>query len=174
MKHSLLLFLTLPVSAAVTNISVESLSAQAILRYTAPDTGRCTVVMSTVTSLTPVISEVDPSKFTNASSDARFSFLDAGLNRTFVVGQKAAARGIDNVVYSRALTNGTAYYYQITCGASVSSVLTFTTKPAPLGLSFVDPIQADPSNPGEMLNPTVDFSTRQFTQIHKQGSRSSP
>ncbi|MGD1096614.1 MAG: hypothetical protein ABSB35_32050 [Bryobacteraceae bacterium] len=162
MKHALLLWLAIPLSAAVTDISVDALSAQAILRYTAPDSGRCTVAVSVAPSLTPVISDVDPTKFTNANSDSIFSFLDAGLSRTFVAGQKAAVRGIDNVVYSRALTNNTVYYYQITCGSSVSSILTFATKPARLGLSFVDPIQADPSNPGEMLNPTVDFSTRQF------------
>src|SRR5271163_658311 len=124
MKHLLLLWLAIPLSAAVTNISVEALSAQAILRYTAPDSGRCTVAVSIAPGLAPLFSDVDPTKFTNANSDSRFSFLDAGLSRIFVTGQKAAARGIDNVVYSRALTNDTVYYYQIACGSSSSSILT--------------------------------------------------
>src|ERR1019366_7856491 len=130
-----LFLLCLPLSAAVTNVSVETLSAQALIHYTAPDAGRCTLAVSTAAGVSPVISQLDTSKFgSGANSDSNFSYLDSGKNRTVVIGQKAAVRGtLDGISYSLALTESTPYFHQITCGASVSTLQTFSTRAAPPG-----------------------------------------
>ncbi len=172
----LLFLFCLPLSAAVTNISVETLSAQAKITYTAPDLGRCTIALSTAVGLSPLFPQFDTSKFgASANSDAQFSYLDSGLNRTLIAGQKTAKRGTtDGISYSLALAEASQYYFQITCGASVSSVQLFTTRSAPMGLMYIDPIQADSANPGEALWPSINWATRQFYTDPQTGVQIQP
>lgn len=160
--------------SGITNLNVNTTSAQAVVKYMAPTTGRCTTVASTSSSMTPLFPQTDTAKFTGGLSDSQFSYLDSGLNRTIVLGQKAVLRGtVDTVPYSMALASDTTYYIQTTCNA-VTTTYTVSTRAAALGLSWVDPIQADPLNPGENFNPWVDFSTRQFYTDAQTGLQFEP
>ena len=160
---------------SITNISTSATSAQAIIKYTAPNSTRCTTAVSQSSSLSPLFPQTDSTKFVGGLSDASFSFLDSGLNRTIVVGQKAVLRGtVDNIPYSLNLGAGQLYFFQISCGATTSTISSFTTRLANLGLSYVDPIQADPQNPGENLNPWVDLSQRNWIVDPQTGYQIEP
>lgn len=148
--------------ASISNVNIKTTSAQAVISYAAPTTARCTTAASTSSSMTPLFPQTDPAKFTGGLSDSQFSYLDSGQNRSIILGQKATVRGTaDTVPYSLNLGVDQTYYLQTTCGAVTSPTYTLTTRAASLGQSYVDPIQADPFNPGENFNPWFDLSLRQ-------------
>lgn len=169
----LIFLLSLPLSAAVTNVSIEALSTQAIVRYNSGTASACTLQVSTSASLTPLLPQFDTSKFTNINYDSQFSYLASGQNRTFILGQKAAVRGTDGISYSLALPESTPLYGQITCGASTAT-FSFTTRSAPMGNMYIDPIQADSANPGEALWPYMNWVTRSLIPDPQTGIQIQP
>jgi len=78
------------------------------------------------------------------------------------VGTRQIQTGLDSKNYSRALQQGTAHYFSVTCGAS-SGTGSFTTKTLPFGVTMEDliPLNAD----GTYLNPTVSTTNRAETLI---------
>ena len=159
MKFALLLSLALICSAqSVTIISVKASSAQAAVTYTVPDSRACTIAVSSSASLTPLFSQVDTSAFgSTANSDSQWSMLASGLTRTFVLGRKQIIRGTDGLDHDLNLGANSTWFYEITCPAANTAVLSFTTGSAPMGLMYVDPVQADPTNNGEVANPVINL-----------------
>src|ERR1035438_4095241 len=123
-------------------------------RYTAPDSGACTVKVSQQSSLTPLVHDVDPVLFPGADQDTRPESIAAQNSRVFVVGKGATERAADGKNYSRALEAYAIHYYQVTCG---SVVLTgaFSTANIPFGMTYQDLPQLDPTNPGATMTPTL-------------------
>ena len=159
-KIQLILFLPFTALAAITNVQVQALSAQAVIRYSSGTSSACTLQASTSSSLSPLLPQVDTAKFTSGNSDAQFAYLASDQDRTFILGQKAAKRGTaDGIAYSLALPEATTIFAKLTCGASTAS-FSFATRAAPLGLAYIDPVQADAANPGEVLSPALSFTSR--------------
>jgi hypothetical protein len=131
--------------AAVTNVSVTgTTSTQAILRYTAPDDGVCTVEASENASFTPLVHDVDPQLFPGSNLDSRSEGASDGRQRVFVLGKRRAEKAANGHWYSRALQAFTAHYYRITCGADQVSDSFFTTN-IPLGNTYNDTLPPDPN-----------------------------
>jgi len=146
---SLVLALCFSVSGAKAQIgNVQILGTtptQVALSYLAPSgAGACTVAVSESAGLSPVVNDVDTSKFSGANSDNRFSFLNQGQQRYFVVGTIPKTNGLianqaqDGSYYGRALKPNTKHYFQITCGSNTANG-TFTTPNLPLGKTYGEP-----------------------------------
>jgi hypothetical protein len=132
-------------------------NTQAVLAYTAPDSGACTVKVSQQASLTPLVRDVDPALFPGSDQDTRpetaIAQTSAPTSRIFVVGKRIAQTASDGKNYSRALETYAAHYYQVTCGSAVRTGM-FTTANIPLGMTYNEVPQVDPSNPGQWMIPT--------------------
>src|ERR1041385_7893996 len=90
--------------ADVTNVSVQgTTSTQAILKYTPPDEGVCTVEISESSSFTPLVHDVDPSLFGGSNLDSRSEGTTNGSERVFVAGKRRAQQASNGHWYSRAL-----------------------------------------------------------------------
>src|ERR1700734_1134992 len=109
--------------AAITGVRVSGTSAtQAVVTYTAPNTSACSLAVSDTVDAkgnpqTPLIHDVDATLFPGADQDNRTGNLGSGPLRTFVIGKRAAAMGVDGRYYSRALETNTTYIGKIACGA---------------------------------------------------------
>ena len=132
---------------------VGTTNTQAVLVYSAPDAGACTVKVSQQPSLTPLVHDVDPALFPGADQDTRPETITAGTSRVFVVGKRIAQRAADGKNYSRALETYSTHYYQVACGSAVATG-SFTTANIPLGMTYNDVPQVDESNPGQWMIPT--------------------
>jgi hypothetical protein len=129
-------------------------NTQAVLTYTAPDSGACTVRVSQQSSLTPLVHDVDPNLFPGSDQDTRPESIAAQNSRVFVVGKRVTERAVDGRNYSRALEAYAIHYYQVTCG-SVVWTGNFTTANIPFGMTYQDLPQLDPTNPGATITPTL-------------------
>lgn len=156
---------SMPAQIAVAE--VETTSTQAVLHYAAPDTNPCVVEISESPTYRPLVNDVDPEKFQGASQDLRPGSLQIWNFRLFVAGTRATQRGLDGILYSRALQAATQHYYRITCGGSIQEG-TFTTSNVPFGLTYSDAIPADPENAGETLWPVLDYADRTKTYVDPQ------
>jgi hypothetical protein len=132
---------------------VGTTNTQAVLVYSAPDAGACTVKVSQQPSLAPLVHDVDPALFPASDQDTRPETITAGTSRVFVVGKRTTQRAADGKNYSRALETYSTHYYQVTCGSAVASG-SFTTTNIPLGMTYNDVPQVDESNPGQWMLPT--------------------
>jgi hypothetical protein len=132
---------------------VGTTNTQAVLTYSAPDDGSCTVKVSQQASLAPLVRDVDPALFPGADQDTRPETVTAKANRIFVVGKRITQRGADGKNYSRALETFADHYYQVTCGSMVAAGV-FKTGNIPLGMTYNDVPQVDDSNPGQWMIPT--------------------
>ena len=139
--HSVLaLALCSPLWGQATNISVSgTTSRQAVITYTAPDSGRCTIQAAeddgTGSNLTPLAFDVDTAQFAASNSDNRFSNLDSGNVRTFVLGTVPVPESFypnlnsSGAYVSRVLHANTKYNFKVTCSGSASAMGHFTTSP---------------------------------------------
>lgn len=137
------------------DLRVEGVTnTQAVLRYGAPSSAPCTVLVSESSSFTPVIHDVNPALFPGASLDSRETSLNNGTTRFVVVGRQglgATQRGANGLWYSRALRAEAAHYVRVTCDG-VSADTTFFTKPIPKGLTHVEIPDVDAA--GNWIEPT--------------------
>jgi len=148
-----------PAEAALTVKVLGTTATQALLTYQAPDNNPCTLVVSENSNLSPVIYDVDASKFNGANLDNRAGSLANGTTRVVIIGKRAAEKAQDGKFYSRALQNNTQHYYQISCGSNQGTG-SFTTMGIPLGYTYNDPIPGDPNSPGNYAYPTMDPTNR--------------
>ncbi|MCL5746359.1 MAG: hypothetical protein M1541_20915, partial [Acidobacteria bacterium] len=143
-------------AGAITNTRVLGTTAtQAVLAYTAPTTSPCTLEVSESSAYSPAINDVDTTKFAGANLDTRAGNISGGVSRIFVIGKRAAERGLDGKFHSRALQADTVHYYRITCGADTATG-SFRTSNIPLGGTYPDPFPVDSDRPGEYAWPTMD------------------
>lgn len=133
--------------------TVGTTNTQAVLAYTAPDGGACTVKVSQQRSLTPLVRDVDPALFPGSDQDTRPETVTAQTSRVFVAGKRITQRASDGKNYSRALETYTTHYYQVACGSAVATG-SFTTANIPLGMTYNDVPQVDENNPGQWMIPT--------------------
>lgn len=149
MKRSILLFACLlPAVAAITGVSVQGTTAtQAILRFTAPDTGACTVEVSESASFAPLVHDVDALLFPGSNLDNRAESTFSGRERVFAIGKRRAEKALNAKWYSRALQAFTPHYYRITCGADQATG-SFSTTNIVLGNTNNDPLPGDPGAAG--------------------------
>ncbi len=153
---SLLLLGTFSAALAATPQITAVTPTQAVLSYTAPGTGACTLEVSESPTLTPLVHDVDPVLFRGADRDDRAGNIVSGTNRVFVVGRRAAQRAADGRMYSRALQANTAHYYRLRCGTQVWTSSFRTANLAP-GNTAPDPYPVDPERPGEYAWPNMNF-----------------
>ncbi len=158
----LLLLLSGAAQAAIQNVSaVEFTATQAILKYQAPDGAPCTIEVSENPNFLPVVNDVNPVKFASAASDGRAGNVQAGNERSFVIGKRAAEVGLDGARYSRALQANTRHYFRITCaGAGNVATGSFKTMNIQFGNNYLEAEPGDRKRPGEMAQPHISLSNR--------------
>lgn len=132
-------------------------NTQAVLRYSPPGAGACTVEVSESAGYRPLVNDVNPAMFEGAHRDDREGSVASESTRVFVAGRRTTQRAIDGKFYSRALQAYATHYFRVTCGDATGSGQ-FTTANIPLGMTYSDPPQGDPENTGQHLIPTVTDS----------------
>ncbi|MGI8990511.1 MAG: hypothetical protein ACR2I2_13155 [Bryobacteraceae bacterium] len=150
------------IEAAITGVTVSgATSTRAIVSYTAPDASACSIEVSENAGYTPLVQDVDPTKFAGANLDNRADNVNSGRTRNFVVGKRAAETASDNRRYSRALQANTVHYFRLTC-PSTGDVATgqFQTRNILLGQTYADPLPVDKNNPGDYAWPSLSYSDR--------------
>lgn len=153
-----ILFLS-PVAHATTTATIAAITTQqAVLQTVTTSTAACSVIVSTSPTYSPVIYDVDTTKFPGSNLDSRYMGLNNGNRRIFVIGKRAAVDVASGTLikYSRSLGEEVSYYWQETCGADVVSGA-FKTKTIQFGTSYADP-RYDRNRPGEYAYPTTNFS----------------
>jgi hypothetical protein len=148
--------------AQLSNFRIQGVTAtQAVVAYTAPDTRACRIELSESPRYLPVVPDVDPRIFSLANQDLERNSVvsNSQRDRIVILGRRAAETGIDGKRYSRALQAYTTHYLRVSCGNAVQEA-SFTTTNIPLGMTYNDPLPADPAKPGEFAWPTVDWADR--------------
>ena len=158
----LFLAFTIAGKAAIQNVTVTEFTAtQAILKYEAPDNSPCQVEVSEQPSFAPLVDDVDPAKFASAASDQRPGSVQAGDERFFVIGKRAAEVAQDGTRYSRALQADTQHYYRVTCpGPGNVATGTFKTMNIPFGNTYAEAEPADRARPGALAHPHLSLDNR--------------
>jgi hypothetical protein len=167
MKRAIILLFPILGFADISGVRVAGTTAtQAILAYTAPGNGACTVAVSASPTYTPLAHDVDPALFSGANSDSRPGNINSGRSRVFVVGKRLVEKDLTGNNSSRALQAATLHYFRITCPSDGSSAAgTFTTQTIPGGVGYSDPIPIDPANNGNYLYPTFSGTDRTSSAI---------
>lgn len=167
MKRTIILLFPILGLADITSVRVTGTTAtQVTLAYTAPDTGACTVAVSTSPTYTPLAHDVDTALFTGANSDSRPGNITSGRSRVFVVGKRSVEGNLTGNNSSRALQAATLYYFRISCPSDGSNAAgTFMTQTIPGGVGYGDPIPIDPANNGNYLYPTFSATDRTSSAI---------
>jgi hypothetical protein len=165
-KWALLVLLVLASSlaSALTVQVVGTTATQAVLSYTAPDTGVCTVEVSESSSLTPLVHDVNPAIFAGAQRDDRTGSLSAGTSRIFVVGKKTSDTAADGRLYSRALQTNTVHYYRVICSGQTATGQ-FTTMNLPIGNTYPEIFPFNDKGFGNYAWPSIDWTDRSKTYI---------
>ncbi|MDQ6664814.1 MAG: hypothetical protein M3Z23_10510, partial [Acidobacteriota bacterium] len=136
-------------------------STRAIVSYTAPDSGACSIKVSENSSYAPLVYDVDPMKFAGANLDNRADNVNSGRKRNFVIGKRAVETASDNKRYSRALQANTVHYFRLIC-PSTGDIATgqFQTQNILLGQTYADALPVDKNNPGDYAWPSLSYSDR--------------
>lgn len=145
-------------------VNVISVSnTQAMIGYTAPTTGVCSIQGSESASYSPQVHDLDQTLFTNANLDDRAGNLGVGTTaRVSMIGTRVSNLSLDTVTYySRALQANTTHYVKVTCGSSVGTA-SFATTNVPVGSTFNEPPLADPAVPGGWTLPTLSGARNQI------------
>ncbi len=139
MRLSLLILAASLASGAITNLQVTSVTnTQAIIRYNAPDASACTVEVSTSSTYSPLVNDVNGSLFSGSNLDSRSGSANVGVTeRWFVIGTRKTAYDASSIPQSRALQAAKRYYFRVTCGMDTATG-TFSTKPASIGRTYQD------------------------------------
>ena len=155
---------------AISNVRITgTTNTQAILQYEAPNANACSVQVSEKSDLSVPVNDVDATKFSGANLDSRGGNLSSGTARTFVIGKRAADRGLDWKRYSRALQALTQHYFKITCGSTGDTYSgQFQTANLMMGGSYSEPEPADTSRPGEYAWPTLSLNDRTNAMVDPQ------
>ena len=167
--RTLFLFLWAPLawSANIPITVAGSTETQIAIRYTATSSAACTVT-ATDNNNGPVVADLDPSKFANASSDLgrtvangfRWPTIPINMSRTvYIGGHDEIKQGIDGKWYSTALQVNSDHTITVSCngGADTGTVHGQTTN-LPLASYYPElPIPA-PGSPMGMPQPTIDWS----------------
>ncbi len=142
--------------AAISNVQVMGKTpTQAILSYTAPDSGACTVEVSESATFQPLVHDVDPALFPNSNRDDRPGNIAQDQQRIFVIGARRTERTPVGLLYSRALQTNTAHYFRIRCGNDTATD-SFRTANIPLGSTHIDALETDLAAPGKYLQPSAN------------------
>ena len=155
-------FASFPLSAAINNVRITGVTnTQAILAYDAPDGNSCEIAVSESATFTPVVYDVDPTKFPGANVDTRPGNVVNGTSRVFIIGKRSADLALDSTRYSRALQAYTTHYYALTCPSTGDFASgQFQTANIAMGRTFTDPAPPDPLHPGGYAWPTLSMSDR--------------
>jgi hypothetical protein len=158
------------VQGAIQNVSVLGTTAtQALIHYTAPNNAPCNVEVSESSTYSPLVNDVDGTKFASAPSDARPGGISNGVERLFVVGKRDAEVGLDTMRYSRALQTATQHYFRITCPTTGDQATgNFQTTTIPFGNTYAEAEASDPNQPGSYAYPTLSITDRTQTVIDPQ------
>jgi hypothetical protein len=171
MKHIVVFCLLVTgVQGAIQNVSVLGTTAtQALIRYTAPNNSPCNVEVSESPTFSPLVNDVDGTKFASAPSDARAGSISNGAERTFVAGRRAAEIGLDTIRYSRALQTATQHFFRVTCPSTGDKASgNFETTTIPFGSTYAEAEAGDPNLPGSYAYPTLSVNDRTQQVIDPQ------
>jgi hypothetical protein len=155
----ILIVMAAPLSAAITNVRVtDTTPTQAVLRFVSPACSTGSVEVSESSGFSPLVTDVDPAKFTNADKVNRDSAnLARGQECVFVIGKQAASLDLTGRYTSRALQNSTLHFGRITVGAATAT-FQFRTAPLAAGKSFYEPAPVDPANPSHIAWPELSWA----------------
>lgn len=146
---ALLFLLTLPLSAAVSNLQVvATTSTQIVVSYTAPTTAACTVRVSKEADFDPLLLDVDTDYYSGANLDSRAGSISNGRHRIFVIGKQGPAaieQGLDGYHHSRAAQADTEYYIEPNCGGDTATI-TARTQNIRLGDSRGEALAVHPTD----------------------------
>ena len=150
--------------AAIGNVQVSGVTpTQAVISFTAPDGGPCSVKISETNDLGAgyrPVHDVNPALFAGADQDSRHGSIALGRARVLVAGKRTVEQAADGKRYSRALRNNTQHYFRIACGADAYSG-SFSTTNIPFGGTYADPLPSDPNGSSGLYNyPSLDWSDR--------------
>ena len=147
-------------SGQVTNVQAVATATQALISYTAPDSGVCTVEVREGSSQGPLVHDVDPALFPGSNLDSRAANVNTGRRRVFVAGKRTSEPALDQRRYSRALQADTIHAFKITCPVGVLATGQFSTMNPPVGHTYNDPLPVDPNQPGQLSWPSLLWNQR--------------
>lgn len=137
-------------------------NTQAILSFSST-AASCTIEVSESPTYSPLVHDIDGSLFTGANADTGNANI-VGNRRVWVIGKTntfgsmlGVAAALDGNNDSRALQQATEHYYRVTCGSDTGEG-TFTTRPVPLGNTYVPNQISD--GLGNWLQPTLSYTDR--------------
>jgi hypothetical protein len=143
-------------------------ATQAVLSYTAPDDAACTIEVREVGS-TALVHDVDPALFADSQNDLlRPGSSIQGRHRVVVIGKRAAEKATNGKRYSRALQADTEHTFSIQCSTGAPYTGRLRTTNIMLGNSYMEPIPADPLEPGATAWPTLSWTDRDEKIIDPQ------
>lgn len=168
MKQGLLaVFIISSVSLnATTTVTVASVTAmQAVLEVdTTSGQAACTYEVSENSAFAPPVHDVDTTLFPASNVDIAGSGTFTEGHRVFVAGKRRVDTAVNGRRYSRALQANTTHYYRVTCSSDVIAGQ-FTTVNPPLGNSYPELPQSDPTAFGNLADPTIDWLDRSQAYI---------
>lgn len=151
--------------AQIENVRVVgTTSTQAVIAYTAPDEGLCSVEAGPSPSLQPNLHDINGHLFPEGGLDSRPGSIQRGRERLIVLGRRTAERAQDGKRYSRAMEANTEHHFAIYCGESVARG-SFRTQNIPTGMNYSDPLSLDPARPGQYAWPAIDWMGRSVSVI---------
>ena len=156
---------------------------QAVLAFMPPaDADSCQVQVTSTQSdstwdYSKLVPDVDPDIFPGADNAGLHDPSSAPQNRGFDLadGTRAIVLGRRNAEYSpltsrmhsRALQAATAHEAWINCGTAAGTI-DFSTANIQPGISFSDPLPADPDRPGDYAYPTLSWTDRNEAVVDPQ------